>query len=407
MTCLIQFKYSIKKSYTIITSINIALSLFSYSIYLFKGMEYLDHIFPLVVSLPNLICFLFLSKSQPSKVLFSFLTVSNFGMFKSMIGLIALDISKSFAISLFFETLCFIIIVIIMLKIFRKPYFKISNSLYKGWAIFCSVPLLLSVIIYILLYYLTPNNRTAEYITVLILVFALMFISYAIVYLNFENISQFYLLKQNENIILIQTEMQKKEFDAIQEKIYITQLYRHDIRHHINALNTFLQDKNILEAQKYLSKLTLNFDNTIVEQYCENYVINAILSTYVKKAKDENIAVTCQVDISKDISINDIELGLIFSNAIENATIACKKIEDSNERMINITCKEHYSQLYIQISNTYIGEILFNKEMPISKETNHGYGTLSIASIADKYNGVYSFTAEDGIFKVAVIFNND
>ena len=168
-----------------------------------------------------------------------------------------------------------------------------------------------------------------------------------------------------------------------------------------------LNDNNTFEAQKYLKKIDKNLDNTIVEKYCENYVINVILSSYIKKANNENITVTCQADISENIKIDNIQLGLIFANAIENATIACKKIEDFNDRKIDITCKEHYNQLYIQISNTYRGEILFNNDMPISKVINHGYGTQSIATIADEYDGVYSFIAEDEIFKTTVILKND
>jgi len=41
--------------------------------------------------------------------------------------------------------------------------------------------------------------------------------------------------------------------------------------------------------------------------------------------------------------------------------------------------------------------------MPISILENHGYGTKSIAAIADKYNGLYAFTAENGIFKTRII----
>lgn len=178
------------------------------------------------------------------------------------------------------------------------------------------------------------------------------------------------------------------------------------MRHHINAINLFLNDNNISEAQNYLNKLDENLNKTIIEKYCDNYIINVILSSYIKRAKNENINVTFQVDISENIEIDNIELGLIFANAIENATIACKKIENYADRKIDITCKTHYNQLYIQICNSYIGEILFEGEQPISKDINHGYGTRSIVAIADAFNGIYSFSAENGVFKTTVILNN-
>jgi len=41
--------------------------------------------------------------------------------------------------------------------------------------------------------------------------------------------------------------------------------------------------------------------------------------------------------------------------------------------------------------------------MPISTDENHGLGTKSIAAIAHKYGGMYSFTAEDRVFKTSII----
>jgi len=179
------------------------------------------------------------------------------------------------------------------------------------------------------------------------------------------------------------------------------------MRHSINAINSLLDDNNILAAQNYLKKLDENLIKTVIEKYCDNYAINVILSSYIKKAKDANINVTYHIDIAENITIDSIELGIIFANAIENATIACKKIENPPDRKIDITCKNHYNQLYIQISNTYIGEVFFEGEHPISNEKNHGFGTRSIAAIVEDFNGIYSFSAEDGIFKTTVILKNE
>ena len=406
MTCLTQLKYSVKKSYIIVSAFIIITWIVNSVIYKSTNIDFSNSVYPITVSVPAFICFYLLSKSSGSKVLFSFLTVCNFGMLISYIGILSIIIFKNFAISILFEFLCFVFIIVLLLKVFQKPYFKILDTLDKGWGLLCSVPCLLSAIIYLLLYYPTEINNRPEKISIIILVFlvfALMFVFYATVYLNFENISQYYQLKQDKEVMLIQTDMQKKEYIAIMDKINAIQIYRHDMRHHINAINTFLNDNNISEAQKYLNKLTDNLSKTIIEKYCDNYGVNVILSSYIKKAKDEQIDVISKVHISENIKIDNIELGLIFANAIENATIACKKIKTLEDRKITIICKEYYNQLYIQISNTYVGEVFFEKDMPVSNHKDHGLGTRSIATIVDKYDGVYSFAAENGIFKATAI----
>ena len=403
MIYLTQLKYKNKKSYIILSVFIFIIWIINSVIYKFTNMNFLNSIYPLTVFVPAFICFFLLSKSKGLKVLFTFLTVCNFGMLMSFVGLLSFIIFSNLTIRILFESLCFVLIVVLILKVFQKPYFKILNTFDKGWGFLCLAPSLLTLIIYLLLYYPTEFNNRLEIIPIIFLVFALMFVFYVTVYLNFENASQFYQSQQDKKFLLIQMNMQKKEYNALMEKIDGIQIYRHDMRHQINTINIFLNDANISEAQKYLSKLNDNFSKTIVEKYCENYGVNVILSSYINKAKEEQINVICKAQISENIKIDNIELGLIFANAIENATIACKKIKTPEDRKVAIICKEHYNQLYIQISNTYVGDVLFDKDLPISNHKDHGFGTQSIVAIVEKYDGVYSFTAEKGIFKATAI----
>lgn len=221
MTSLTQFKYTIKITYIIIISVNIILWLVSCIVYIYKGASFLDYIFPLAISLPEFICFLLISKLNPAKVLFSFLTVCNFGMLKSYVGIVSLNYIDSFWISLIFEALCFFALMLLIIKVLRKPYFKILNILEKGWGILCIVPFLLSIIIYILLYYTNSNNNLLNNKIIVFLVFTLMFVFYAIIYFNFENISEYSNMKLNREIVLIQTEMQKKNLRQYKIKFAI------------------------------------------------------------------------------------------------------------------------------------------------------------------------------------------
>ena len=52
-----------------------------------------------------------------------------------------------------------------------------------------------------------------------------------------------------------------------------------------------------------------------------------------------------------------------------------------------------------------MGKVKFDGEYPVPESVDHGTGTRSIAAIAQKYGGVFSFTAIDGIFKTTVTLN--
>jgi len=144
-------------------------------------------------------------------------------------------------------------------------------------------------------------------------------------------------------------------------------------------------------------------EETVVEKYCTNYSVNLILSSYIAKAKSEHITVKTQIDIPEKNAVSDMDLCVIFANAIENAINACKEISNSNEKFIKISSRIANSKLYIQITNSFDGTIIFVDDMPIRPEENHGLGTKSIAAVAQKYGGVYSFTTENGIFKTSII----
>jgi sensor histidine kinase regulating citrate/malate metabolism len=103
--------------------------------------------------------------------------------------------------------------------------------------------------------------------------------------------------------------------------------------------------------------------------------------------------------------MEDLELVTVFSNAMDNAVAACVKIGDRTARKLTVDCREQCGQLSIQIRNTYAGEIKFDGEYPVSQREGHGFGTRSIAAIANKYGGIFSFTAEEGFFETTVILN--
>jgi len=406
MSSLTPLKRSDKKSYTIIILGNIFIWLFNFLIYALKGDAFMERVFFLSAILPAFIFFYIVAKYKGFKLLFSLLTVSIFGMMCGYIGFLSMLIFNNDAIGAIFNSLCYALIIVFIIKVFRKPYFRMLETLDTSWRLFCSVPFLLMVIIFLLQYYPSPIESRPKNGPLLFLVYLLMFVFYTIVYLNFENITQYYQLKQDKKLMILQNEMQKKEYAAIHDKISAIQIYRHDIRHHINVVSAMLHENNLGEAEKYLGKLSGQMNKTVIEKYCENYVVNIILSSYISRAREENIEVSCEANIPASLKIEDLELGTIFSNTIENAITACCQVEDSAVRKISIDCREHFGQLYIQISNTFVGEVIFDGEYPVSRRDGHGFGTRSIAAIAEKYGGVFSFATEENLFITTVILSS-
>jgi hypothetical protein len=183
--------------------------------------------------------------------------------------------------------------------------------------------------------------------------------------------------------------------EALKESQEKTIIYRHDMRHHLALIGAKLADDNREGAQKYIAEIEENIKGTTVEKYCSNYTVNLILYYFITMAKNEEITVETQLNLPNKNNISDMDLCSIFANAIENATNACKCIPRANDRTLKVVCKPKNDQLFIQITNSYQGTVMFVDDMPVSTEENYGLST--------KIYGVYSFSAEDGVFKTSLI----
>ncbi len=56
----------------------------------------------------------------------------------------------------------------------------------------------------------------------------------------------------------------------------------------------------------------------------------------------------------------------------------------------------------MQVTNTCPPGVTFEKGLPVTREPGHGIGVRSICSIAERYNGMYSFSEKDGRFVLRV-----
>lgn len=229
------------------------------------------------------------------------------------------------------------------------------------------------------------------------------FSAYYMIFKIFVQTRQQLILENEQTLLQMQVTAAQIHLEELKESQEKTILYRHDMRHHLNLINAYLIDDNQSAAQKYIAAVEKTIEAIAVENYCLNYTVNLILSSYISKAKTEHITVDTQINVPENNAISDMDLCVIFANVIDNAVNACKSVPNRNDRFLNINCKTKEDKLLIQVSNSYEGTILFDGDMPVSHEENHGFGTKSMTMVVEKYNGIHSFSAENGVFKTSVI----
>lgn len=176
--------------------------------------------------------------------------------------------------------------------------------------------------------------------------------------------------------------------------------YRHDMRHHLGYIQALVSAGSMEKIQDYIQSVQSDIEAITPKNFCQNEVVNLILSTYDLKAENQGITLEVYADVPKDIPVSDTDLCAILSNALENAFHAVAKTES---RIIAVRLSRRDNQLRIQISNPFHGKIEFKDGIPVSTEENHGLGTKSIAAIVDSYNGLYAFVVEKELFILRIL----
>lgn len=361
-------------------------------------------VYPLLINIPSFIAILFVSKYKGIKLFFVLLTVFVLCTPPIYIGLI---ISSFFGFNrTIHNAVCLILYIpsgFIVYRYLRPLLLYMLRNKDKGWLGFCTIPLSAFGLIYITGMKNLSNLRSASTLLVLLLALILTFAAYVMILRFFKQTKEQFILQNEQNLLKMQVVAAQMHFEALKESQEKTILYRHDMRHHLNLIGAYLADNNRAAAQKYITEVEKNIEGTVVEKYCNNYTVNLILYSYILKAKNEQITVETAINLPEENDVSDMDLCIVFSNAIENAVNACKSIPNTKDRTLKILCKTKNNKLFIQITNSYQGTVLFVDDMPVSNKENHGLGTKSISAVVQKYGGVYSFTAENGVFKTSII----
>lgn len=205
---------------------------------------------------------------------------------------------------------------------------------------------------------------------------------------------------ERENLLLGTSAAQaQKEIAQLSASQRQASFYRHDLRHHMTFLQNCITDNKPEQALEYIHQICTDLDNSRVIRYCENDTLNLILASYAAQAEASGIDLKLSVTAADFSRFQITDLCSLFANALENAIHACENIPSSKKRYISLRVYEKNNRICIQLVNNYIQDPVFENEIPISHEPDHGIGVKSIISVVEKYHGVYGFFAENGEFR--------
>jgi sensor histidine kinase regulating citrate/malate metabolism len=190
------------------------------------------------------------------------------------------------------------------------------------------------------------------------------------------------------------------DLSAADEKFRIE---RHNYRHKMKTIASLVELQQYEELAELVKDYNEAYQRTRIVRYCNNAVIDAVLSTYIKDAESKGIKVTVGFAFPDTIPVNETELGTVFANAIENAIHASEQLEEEKRHIeIKVLSKPRFM---IMVRNNYNGKVEFdNQGIPVNHEEGHGFGTRSIVAFCNKYNAHYMFKTTDETFAIYLNF---
>ncbi len=292
------------------------------------------------------------------------------------------------------------VICMVTIRYIRRPfnrYIRHSDTSY-------SIPLVLVLLIMALFSFF--SNSTYNH-TVSLLLFLTAVMSFFVIAKLFHSEYSRQQLKKEQEEYEARIRAQQAEFKEITHKHELLREYRHDMRHHLLALSNILHDSDNTHAEEYIDALVGRLEATENIVYCKNQMINAVLSLYLTKAKKIGCVLDTQISIPEKLDIEDMDLCIILSNALENAVNACER-SDENHRRIKIKIN-FQKALIISIKNSCSESVSFDKNgLPITApKAGHGIGMKSIANTVEKYGGILKCECEKGEFRLDIVmFDN-
>lgn len=205
-------------------------------------------------------------------------------------------------------------------------------------------------------------------------------------------------LKARNDILSAQIDRQKEHYTAITAQYETIRRMRHDIAKHLYTMQALLHSERYQDAAAYLNEVS---SQTQVQEHlgvCENPIVDAYLFSRSQELETQGYRVQLRVQLTEAIGISNSDLITAFANLLDNAAEACRACDDRTICLTATVCKGF---LTIEAENVCRTQPQTKKRR--IPELERGIGFSFFQELARKYDGSFSYHAENGRFTASLI----
>lgn len=290
------------------------------------------------------------------------------------------------------------------IKLFTKKNFIIDPK-----SIIFLVPLPISSVLMFVLFIRTCYIVDDTYYQILTLVSSVVLV--------FANLSIFFFIdrvndytENKTDLMLYEVEYksQKQHLESLQEHLSETRAFRHDTK---NKMLSLIGLMNAGENEKALAemKASLNLlDESGKDIVNTNHpIIDALLQNKLRENKPKGILVKPIIKITEELKVNEVDMGILLGNIVDNAIEATDRLEQEKRIPIEVRVLSLDGLVSINVQNAVDHEVDTESLRTIKKDKlMHGYGVKQIKKTVAKYDGTAEFVCKDNVFTVTTTMVN-
>ncbi len=196
---------------------------------------------------------------------------------------------------------------------------------------------------------------------------------------------------------------QYEKYRNYKDSIDLINMKYHDLKHQLEDLQDSTEN---VGNQVLLQQIQNELESYSPMLETGNQVLNALLDSRQIICHKKHIALVVVSDGQLLDFIHVADLCSLVGNALDNAIESVVGIEDEEKRLIRLEITSQKNFVMISIENSCYHPVRIQNGLPQTTKadkSNHGYGTKSIARIAEKYGGSAIFDLKDNWFTMQVI----
>lgn len=203
-----------------------------------------------------------------------------------------------------------------------------------------------------------------------------------------------------KRVASFEKEIMQKYYAEVENMYSKMRGWRHDYRHHIQAMKVHAANREYEEIDRYLDMLDDDLTNVETVIKTGNRMADAILNSKLSLAAQKDIQVKADAKIPVSLTVSELDLCIVIGNLLDNAIEACMELPP-DRRLIRIYMEMKGNYLYLALTNTACGQK--KQSFHTTKGEGHGFGIARADAIVKKYGGYITRASEDEAFSTEVL----